>query len=100
MLQVSIYALLSKVIEARKSCIEEGNHQPSKEEVARRAGITVEKMERLLFTARMPVSLQQPVWADDRTTYQVYFLVGLFFPYKLKSDGPLFKWNILCVFHP
>nr|GMC98825.1 probable receptor-like protein kinase At5g47070 isoform X2 [Ipomoea batatas] len=69
-LPVSIYALLSKVIEARKSCIEEGNHQPSKEEVARRAGITVEKMERLLFTARMPVSLQQPVWADDRTTYQ------------------------------
>ncbi|XP_031103997.1 RNA polymerase sigma factor sigF, chloroplastic isoform X2 [Ipomoea triloba] len=69
-LPVSIYALLSKVIEARKSCIEEGNHQPSKEEVARHAGITVEKMERLLFTARMPVSLQQPVWADDRTTYQ------------------------------
>ncbi|XP_019187026.1 PREDICTED: RNA polymerase sigma factor sigF, chloroplastic isoform X1 [Ipomoea nil] len=69
-LPVSIYALLSKVIEARKSCIEEGNHQPSKEEVARRAGITVEKMERLLFTARMPVSLQQSVWADDSTTYQ------------------------------
>ncbi|XVE96633.1 hypothetical protein REPUB_Repub02eG0239500 [Reevesia pubescens] len=66
----NVYSLLSKVLDAKRSYIQEGNHRPSKEEIARRVGITVEKLDKLLFTTRMPLSMQQPVWADQDTTFQ------------------------------
>lgn len=66
----NIYSLLSKVLEAKRLCIQEGNHSPDKEDLARRVGITVEKLERLMFITRMPLSMQQPVWADQDTTFQ------------------------------
>ncbi|KAL3825893.1 hypothetical protein ACJIZ3_021922 [Penstemon smallii] len=66
----NVYALLNKVYEAKKSCFQQGNHQPRKEEIAARAGITVERLDRLLYTSRMPLSMQQPVWMDQNTTYQ------------------------------
>lgn len=66
----NVYSLLGKVLEAKKSCIQEGNHNPNKEELARRVGITVEKLEKLLYATRMPLSMQQPVWADQDTTFQ------------------------------
>ncbi|KAL4306357.1 hypothetical protein AHAS_Ahas16G0170200 [Arachis hypogaea] len=66
----SLYTLLGKVMEAKKLFIQEGNLHPSKEELAERVGITVEKFEKLLFSARIPISMQQPVWADQDTTYQ------------------------------
>nr|AKC88770.1 sigma factor [Francoa sonchifolia] len=66
----NVYTLLGKVLEAKKSCIQEGNHRPTKEELARRVGITVEKLEKLLYTTRMPLSMQQPVWAGQDTTFQ------------------------------
>ncbi|XP_059646852.1 RNA polymerase sigma factor sigF, chloroplastic [Cornus florida] len=66
----NVYGLLRKVTEAKRLCIQEGNHQPSKEEIAARAGFTVEKLERLLISAKMPLSLQQPVWMDQKTTFQ------------------------------
>lgn len=66
----NIYTLLSKVLEAKRLCIQEGNHSPDKEDLARRVGITVEKLERLMFITRMPLSMQQPVWADQDTTFQ------------------------------
>ncbi|KAL2456051.1 RNA polymerase sigma factor sigF [Forsythia ovata] len=66
----NVYGLLSKVREAKKVCIQNGNHRPMKEEIAATAGITVEKLDRLLFTARMPLSMQQPVWMDQSTTFQ------------------------------
>ncbi|KAK9920955.1 hypothetical protein M0R45_029490 [Rubus argutus] len=66
----NVYTLLGKVLEAKKSYIQEGNHNPSKEELARRVGITVEKLGKLLYSTRMPVSMQQTVWADQDTTYQ------------------------------
>ncbi|KAB2622375.1 RNA polymerase sigma factor sigF [Pyrus ussuriensis x Pyrus communis] len=53
----------------RQSTREEGNHNPNKE-LARRVGITVEKLQKLLFSTRMPLSMQQPVWADQDTTFQ------------------------------
>ncbi|KAL6277666.1 hypothetical protein ACE6H2_021267 [Prunus campanulata] len=70
LLQENVYSLLGKVLEAKKSCIQEGNHNPNKEELARRVGITVEKLEKLLYATRMPLSMQQPVWADQDTTFQ------------------------------
>lgn len=66
----NLYSLLGKVIEAKKSYIQEGNLRPSKEELAQRVGITVEKLENLLFASRTPISMQQTVWADQDTTFQ------------------------------
>ncbi|XP_012485938.1 RNA polymerase sigma factor sigF, chloroplastic isoform X2 [Gossypium raimondii] len=64
------YSLLGKVVKAKRSYIQEGNHCPSKEELATRAGITVQKLDKLLFTTRTPLSMQQPVWTDQDTTFQ------------------------------
>ncbi|KAK6231628.1 hypothetical protein SCA6_001701 [Theobroma cacao] len=66
----NVHTLLSKVLDAKKSYIREGNHCPSKEELARRVGITVEKLDKLLFTTRMPLSMQQSVWVDQDITFQ------------------------------
>ncbi|KAJ8754178.1 hypothetical protein K2173_002077 [Erythroxylum novogranatense] len=66
----SVYSLLGKIMEAKRSCAREGDHNPSKEEVARRAGITVNKLEKLLYMTRAPISMQQPVWTDQDTTFQ------------------------------
>ncbi|OMO73608.1 RNA polymerase sigma-70 [Corchorus olitorius] len=64
------YNRLNKVFEAKKSFIQEGNHCPSKEEIARRVGITVDKLDRLLLTTLMPLSMQQPIWSDQNITFQ------------------------------
>ncbi|GLT92352.1 hypothetical protein SLE2022_101920 [Rubroshorea leprosula] len=66
----NVFGLLSKLTDARRSCIQEGNRCPSKEELARRVGITVDKLENLLMTTRLPLSMQQPVWSDQNTTFQ------------------------------
>ncbi|KAI6678991.1 hypothetical protein NL676_039787 [Syzygium grande] len=66
----NVYALHSKVMEAKRSCIQKGHHHPSKGQVAKRAGISVDKLEKLASTTRTPLSLQQPVWADQDTTFQ------------------------------
>ncbi|CAK9182600.1 unnamed protein product [Ilex paraguariensis] len=66
----NVYGLLHKVTEAKRQCIQEGHHHPTTEEIAARAGMTVEQLETLLFSARMPLSIQQPVWADQDTTLQ------------------------------
>ncbi|KAJ4704926.1 RNA polymerase sigma factor [Melia azedarach] len=66
----NVYTLLGKVLEAKRLCIQEGNRFPAKEDLAKRVGITVEKLEKVIFMTRMPLSMQQPVWADQDTTYQ------------------------------
>ncbi|KAL8516638.1 hypothetical protein ACS0TY_015050 [Phlomoides rotata] len=66
----NVYALLAKVYEAKKTCIQRGNHNPTKEDIALCAGLSVERLEKLLFTARMPLSLQKPVFMDQDTTFQ------------------------------
>ncbi|XP_056171517.1 RNA polymerase sigma factor sigF, chloroplastic-like [Syzygium oleosum] len=66
----NVYALLSKVMEAKRSYIQEGHHHPSKEQEAKRAGISVHKLEKLASTTTPPLSLQQPLWADQDTTFQ------------------------------
>ena len=66
-----MFTLLGKVLEAKRLYIQEGNHNPSQAELAVRVGISVNKLEKLLFSTRMPVSIQQPVWTDQKTTFQV-----------------------------
>ncbi|KAK7355557.1 hypothetical protein VNO80_14815 [Phaseolus coccineus] len=65
-----VYIQLGKIMEAKKLYIQEGNLHPTKEELARRVGITVEKIDKLLYAARIPISMQQTVWADQDTTFQ------------------------------
>ena len=50
---------------------EEGNLNPTKEELARRVGISPDKVDRLLFVARIPISMQNTVGSDTETTFQV-----------------------------
>ncbi|WJX84639.1 hypothetical protein P8452_67190 [Trifolium repens] len=66
----NIYTLLGKVSEAKKSYIKEGNLHPTTEEIAKTVGITVDRLEMLLFSTRTPVSIERPVWADQDTTFQ------------------------------
>ncbi|KAL5067852.1 hypothetical protein RYX36_018739 [Vicia faba] len=65
-----VYNKLSKVLEAKKLYMEEGNLNPSRKELARRVGIAAEKVDSLLFVARIPISMQKTVGAETDTTFQ------------------------------
>lgn len=65
----SVYARLKKVGKARLECILEGE-QPTNENVARRAGITIEKLAKLKAKTRKPRSMQDQVWSNDAVTFQ------------------------------
>jgi DNA-directed RNA polymerase sigma subunit (sigma70/sigma32) len=75
--QENIYTLLGKVSEAKKSYIKEGNLHPTTEEISKTVGITVDRLEMLLFSTRTPVSIERPVWADQDTTFQVGYKFSL-----------------------
>ncbi|VVB02425.1 unnamed protein product [Arabis nemorensis] len=66
----NVYMLLGKVSEARKTCLQEGNYRPSKEQIAGHVGVSTEKLDKLLYNTRTPLSMQQPIWADQDTTFQ------------------------------
>ena len=66
-----MFTLLGKVMEAKRSFVRKENCSPTKEELADNVGITIEKLEKLLLVSRMPLSMQQSVWADQDTTFQV-----------------------------
>lgn len=66
----NMYNLHVKILEARKSFIQEGHHHPTTEELALHVGMTVEKLQKLLSMMRYPISMQQPVWTDQDTTFQ------------------------------
>jgi hypothetical protein len=55
---------------ARLECILEGE-QPTNLNVARRAGITIEKLAKLKAKTRKPQSMQDQVWSNDAVTFQV-----------------------------
>ncbi|CAM0878185.1 unnamed protein product [Alopecurus aequalis] len=65
----SVYARLKKVGKARLECILEGE-QPTNLNVARRAGITIEKLAKLKAKTRKPRSMQDQVWSNDGVTFQ------------------------------
>ncbi|CAN6843854.1 unnamed protein product [Brassica oleracea] len=66
----NVYMLLGKVSEARKTCVQEGNYLPSKEELAGHVGVSTEKLDKLLYNTRTPLSMQQPIWSDQDITFQ------------------------------
>lgn len=69
-LQENVYALLKKIKNTRTLYIQEG-HVPTNEELARRVGISKERLERVLASARSPVSIQDRAWSDQDITVQV-----------------------------
>jgi len=69
--QENFYTLLGKIAEAKKSYIKEGNLRPTKEEIAERVGIKVDRLEVLLLSTRTPLSMERAVWANQDTTFQV-----------------------------
>uniref|UniRef100_A0A0E0QG65 RNA polymerase sigma factor n=2 Tax=Oryza rufipogon TaxID=4529 RepID=A0A0E0QG65_ORYRU len=75
----SVYALLRKVGKARMECIMEGE-QPTNANVARRAGITIEKLAKLRAKTRKPRSMQDHVWSDEGVTFQVRDFLGILSP--------------------
>lgn len=88
-LQENVYSLLRKAAEAKRLLIEEGNRDPTKEEIAERVGITVEKLQRLLQYSRMPLSMQRVVWQSHDTTFQVYnFLHVVQMPSQMEFQHP------------
>lgn len=66
----NVYALLSKVKDAKRECIQQGNHRPTNENIASCVGMSVEKLQNLLSKVRTPLSMQQSVWSDQDTTFQ------------------------------
>ncbi|KAG6495462.1 hypothetical protein ZIOFF_043287 [Zingiber officinale] len=69
-LQENAFAVLKNIKNARRLCIQEG-HLPTNEEVAKRVGITVDKLESLLLNTRIPVSIEGRPWSDHDATFQV-----------------------------
>lgn len=65
----NVFALLKKIKDARRLYNQEG-HLPMNEELAKRAGISIEKLESLLITSRSPISIQDCAWLDQDVTYQ------------------------------
>nr|AKC88768.1 sigma factor [Erodium trifolium] len=61
----SVHVLLAKVWKARRLYGEEGNKNPTCEEIAERVNIKVDKLKILLIWAKEPISLEQTVWGDE-----------------------------------
>ncbi|RCV39845.1 hypothetical protein SETIT_9G002700v2 [Setaria italica] len=98
----SVFALLRKVGKARLECIMEGE-QPTNENVARRAGITIEKLARLRAKTRKPRSMQDRVWSDDGVTYQEITEDPNFEPPELSVDRLMMRQqvrNFLAILSP
>ncbi|XP_072957868.1 RNA polymerase sigma factor sigF, chloroplastic [Typha angustifolia] len=65
----NVFAVLKKIKTARRLYLQEG-HLPTYEDIARRVGITTERLRSLLLTSRKPVSIQERPWSDQDVTFQ------------------------------
>lgn len=65
----NVFALLKRIKDARKLCIQEG-HNPTNEELAKRTGIKIKRLESLLSNSRNPLSIQERAWLDQDVTIQ------------------------------
>ncbi|URD82943.1 RNA polymerase sigma factor [Musa troglodytarum] len=65
----NVFARLKSIRQARRLCLQEGL-LPTNEEIAKRVGITVQKLENLLLNSRNPISIQRRPWLDQDVTFQ------------------------------
>ncbi|XP_078154747.1 LOW QUALITY PROTEIN: RNA polymerase sigma factor sigF, chloroplastic-like [Carex rostrata] len=69
-LLVRLFDLLRKIKREMKLCIQEG-FAPEEEEITRRVGITTQKLRKVLWHGREPVSLDDRItWHAEAVTYQ------------------------------
>nr|AKC88769.1 sigma factor [Erodium trifolium] len=64
-LSIRMHKLLDKISRVRRLCIEEGNRSPTKEDIAGRMGITVDKLEKLLILRRLRDPIEMRFSEDD-----------------------------------
>nr|AKC88775.1 sigma factor [Monsonia emarginata] len=64
-----IHALVGKIWKAKRLYGEEGNYNPSNEELAKRVNIPVDKLQKVLLYTRKPISMERNVWGDDGVTF-------------------------------
>ena len=68
-LPVHIVESLAKLEKARRSLVERTGHEPSEHELARAAKMDDEKVRLLQMAAKLPVSLDAPVKAEEETAF-------------------------------
>ncbi|KAH0932767.1 hypothetical protein HID58_009884 [Brassica napus] len=62
--------LPAKYQKPEKRASRKENYRPSKEQLASHVGVSKEKLDKLLSNTRTPLSMQQPIWSDQDTTFQ------------------------------
>nr|QKY65003.1 plastidic RNA polymerase sigma-subunit 6 [Passiflora contracta] len=65
-----VYYQLSQIKQAKKSYIQEGNYEPTTEELARRTGISVRRVEKLLFMGRTLILVRNAAWVGQDYAFQ------------------------------
>lgn len=74
-LQARVFDLLRKIKREKMICIQEGC-APTNEEISRRLGITTQKLSKVLWYGREPISLNDRItWYGEDVTYQVLLLL-------------------------
>jgi RNA polymerase primary sigma factor len=66
-LPVHVMESLAKLTRARTELLAELGREPRSQELAARAGLSVDKVELLLDAAKHPVSLEAPIGGDEET---------------------------------
>jgi RNA polymerase primary sigma factor len=62
---VHVVELINRVVRAQRTLIQEYGHEPGREEVAARLGLTPERVGEVLRLAQEPISLHAPVGEED-----------------------------------
>lgn len=65
----NVFGELKRIRDAKRMCLHEG-WAPTNEELAKRAGMHVGKLENLLKISRKPISIQGYTWIDQDITFQ------------------------------
>lgn len=86
-----MFDLLRKIKREKKLCIREGC-APEEEEIARRVGITTQKLRKVLWFGREPVSLTDRISSHgEAVTYQVLRLAQTVYFMKAPIENENFK---------
>lgn len=69
--QIHLYEVISRINKAKKTLFQEHGRQPRDEEIAEVVGLTVEKMQSVVKSARAPTSMERPIGKERDTTVGV-----------------------------
>ena len=87
---VHMIDVLSKLRNAAKRLLHEKGHEPTTEETAEEAGISLEETRRVLDIGRQPISLDRPIGESEDASFGEFVEDhGCENPFKLASNGLL-----------